>query len=751
MSQNESHPSLTSDGAPPALQRVSIGARLTAPLLDVQVEQHYANVAEEPLEIVYSFPVPPRAVLLGLSFTLGGRTLIGRVQAKRDAEKSYDSAVDDGHGAVLVEQQRDGLYTANLGNLAPGETACIRLRYGQFVEAQGADWRVGLPTVLAPFYGSAEGDAGLPHRAIPMQSLAAEYPLDCTLFVAGLQHAPSVRCTSHESTREAQAEGVLLRLAPDARLDRDVVFLVPRAGAAVLAGPDGERAVVAVSTTLEPGDVRAEPIAVRLVLDCSGSMAGDSMDWAAVACDQLVRSLTPADVFSVTRFGSRTDHWMRRLTAATERQRLLNSRRLLNVAADLGGTEMEFALREAAALGCDRERSEVVLVTDGEIWASDALVRWALGSGLRVFVIGVGAAPNTPFLQRLARETGGSCEFVTPGEDMLRAVERILLRMRAPRRETLAVDWPVKPDWTLQWPAVAHAGETVHLLAGFESVPLGRADVAGQAIDLTGHAAADDTLARVVAYQRLLSGQFSDAALAAERYQVVTEWTSLVAVHERADADRIDALPRLAQVRHMLAAGWGGTGRVAKIVDFYVASAAPCMPVESMDEMPASALVGAACLDSPMATAARPRRRRPEAVRAERREASIKRRSGELSGWIRAINRRILVESLSGVPQAPTLDWLRPCISARMSTLLEEALASAADERAVVTGFIAALGESSSHLDEALSGATQSWLDEAGSGTGDDAAFQAGRKALETFVEGRIAATGPTEAVEVQP
>ena len=191
-------------------------------------------------------------------------------------------------------------------------------------------------------------------------------------------------------------------------------------------------------------------------------------------------------------------------------------------------------------------------------------MRWCAGRGrpgLRVFVIGIGASPNQPFLRRLAEETGGSCDFVSPGEDMIRAVQRVMARLRQPRREALPAMWPAQPDWTLQLPAVAHAGQAVHVIAGFEAAPIGEAVIAGATVALPGHATGDATLSRVVAYQRLLSGQFADAAEAAERYQLVTEWTSLVAVLERAEGEKAAGLPQLAPVEQMVPAGWGGIGR----------------------------------------------------------------------------------------------------------------------------------------------------------------------------------------------
>lgn len=722
MTQHEQHPSLKAvrGRGRPVLERVRIRASATAPLLEVTAEQHYVNATRRSLEVVFTFPVPPRAVLLGLEFVLGERALAGVVRAKREASQTYDRAIDGGDSAVLVEAQRDGLYTANLGNLRPGERALIRIRCGQLLEAQGDDWRIAIPTVLAPFYGDAEVDGGLDARSAPTQSLAAEYPLEFSLELSGAADPAALRCTSHAAAIEVAPHALVARLPDDARLDRDVVFLARRATpAAAVVGRDGKQAVVVASTVLRDPDVREEPASVRLVLDCSGSMAGESMDWAAVGCQRIIEGLRDGDEFSITRFGSSVDHWTPRMLKATAENRTAFARQLLEVVADLGGTEMEQALRAAAQLKGAHPRSETVLVTDGEIWASDALVRWARAAGLRVFAVGVGSAPNQPFLTRLAEETGGTCEFVSPGEDMIRAVERVLVRLRQPRRDALDVAWPRRPDWTLQLPTVAHSGEAVHLIAGFEAAPIGQVSVAGTAIDLPGRETDDDTLSRVVAYQRLLTGHFADPAAAAERYQLVTEWTSLVAVLARAQGEKATGLPLIARVDHMLAAGWGGTGRATADLCSRSAPVSACMaPPLSAD-----------CLDipdflrrsgAPVAEGDGAPERYLETrvsapdeaeVRALRRQLAVRHRSDELSGWIRAINRRIVVESLSAQPSAPSLHWLSACVAPSCVARLQDEVRGGIDERAIVLALIEELGTLAPDLDEALSERTQRWLD----------------------------------------
>lgn len=721
MRQHEQHASLisTRGAALPVLERVCIHATATAPLLEVLAEQHYVNASRQDLEVVYTFPVPPRAVLLGLEFVLGERTLTGTVQARKAASETYDRAVGERDSAVLVEAQRDGLYTANLGNLRPGERARIRIRYGQLLEAQGDEWRIDIPTVLAPFYGDAERDGGLDPRVAPTQCLAADYPLELTLTLPGRADAATLRCTSHEAAIEAASDAVVARLPESARLDRDVVFLARRAPhGTALSGPDGERAIVVATTVLQADAVEERPVSVRLVLDCSGSMAGESMDWAAVGCQRLVEGLRDEDEFSVTRFGSDVDHWTRRVVPASASNRAEFARRLLNVAADLGGTEMEQALRGAAGLRSRRERSEIVLLTDGEIWASDALVRWARGAGVRVFVIGVGAAPNQPFLARLAEETGGTCELVSPGEDMIRAVQRVLERLRQPRGEGLTVAWPAAPDWTLQLPAVAYAGQAVHVIAGFEAAPMGEVTVAGARIAVPGHVAGDDLLSRIAAYQRLLSGHFENPAAAAEHYQLVTEWTSLVAVVERADADKASSLPQIVRVNHMLAAGWGGTGHSALMSR----SAPPVVAFRvSASEFEANSIPSFLRVSRSQSAAAR-KVRDPlsdtdfaEPVAQSRRQVSIdvaavRRHREELGRWLRAIKRRIVVESLSEHRVPLTLHWLSACIPPNAVALLKHEADAGIDEQALVATFILDLGSLEDDIGEGLTETALLWV-----------------------------------------
>jgi hypothetical protein len=100
-----------------------------------------------------------RAALLGLELELGERRLQAVAVAKAQATERYEKAIDAGDAAVLLEAVGNGLHTVSVGNLKPGESAVIRYRHAELLDANRGLLRLQVPTVIAPRYGNP-GDAG---------------------------------------------------------------------------------------------------------------------------------------------------------------------------------------------------------------------------------------------------------------------------------------------------------------------------------------------------------------------------------------------------------------------------------------------------------------------------------------------------------------------------------------------------------------------------------------------------------------
>lgn len=565
MPNNEEQLAILKDtsGGEIALRGVKAHARLHGLLAEVAVEQSYQNPQDTNIEAVYTFPLPFGAVLLGLEVEIAGKKLSGQVVEKKEAERRYEDAVTDGDSAVMLEEAGPGLYTASLGNLMANESAVIRYRYGLLLNWQGDRLRFLLPTTVAPRYGDAEA-AGLQPHQTPESSLTVEYPLELIVDVDGDLASAAIACPSHPIAMERTEAGLRVRLDKKAYLDRDFVLTLAsdKVQSSCVVVPDGEGHVALASLRIPPvPELERQPLALKLVIDCSGSMGGTSIAQARKAGLAILDQLRPGDSFNVTLFGSEFKHFFRKMVPATARYITEAWNQIDRMDADLGGTEMEKALEAVFSLKGEDTAGTVLLITDGEIQEHQKLVRRAEQSGQRVFVVGVGTSVAETFLRNLANATNGACELVAPQEGMSEFVLSQFHRMRQQRVDKLQLVWPVAPQWQTALPESAFAGDTVHVFGGFGQVLSGQVQLSiegGTQVNVPMTPLENKEVPRIAAARRLNEVPESDARGLAVLYQLLSPWTNFLVIAER--ADKAEELPETQKVPQMLAAGWGGSG-----------------------------------------------------------------------------------------------------------------------------------------------------------------------------------------------
>ena len=564
MPKNEENLAILKDkqGRDVALKGVNVRARLHGLIAEVDVEQLYQNPHKSNIEAVYTFPLPIGAVLLGLDVEIAEKKLSGQVVEKKQAERDYENAVTDGNSAVMLEEAGPGLYTASLGNLMAGESAVIRYRYGLLMSWQGPRLRLLLPTTIAPRYGDA-GAAGLqPHQA-PTTSMEVEYPLDLSITVEGELATAAIASPSHPITVERSDTGMVVRLPGKSVLDRDFVLTLESLSAqsSCVLVSDRNAHVALASLRISPSAAAEEaPLALKVVIDCSGSMGGTSIIQARKAALEILNLLRPEDAFNITLFGSKYTHLFRTLVPASARYITEAWNRLDRLDADMGGTEMEGALDAVFSLSASDASPTILLITDGEIYEHEKLVRRAAKSGHRIFTVGVGTSVAEVFLKSLSEVTLGACELVAPQEGMAERVLGQFHRMRQPKLGELSIEWPVKPDWMTALPEAVFAGDTVHVFAGFGTIVEGRVRLkapGGADISATITPGNEVEVPRIAAAWRMENAADAESLRLALDYQLLSRLTNFLVVADR--ADKAEELPELQQVPQMLAAGWGGT------------------------------------------------------------------------------------------------------------------------------------------------------------------------------------------------
>jgi len=182
---------------------------------------------------------------------------------------------------------------------------------------------------------------------------------------------------------------------------------------------------MAITLSSDAAGRRKRPaVDIALVLDRSGSMAGDKLEQARLAADRLLAQLEQSDRFPIIAYGTDVDV-IAPLTTATE-SNVRNAQRALLQIRDDGGTNLSgglIAARDQLSRFADDsgvERVErVVLISDGlaneGIIGSDALAQLAeetANAGVSLTTVGVGLDYDEQVMTRMAVSGHGNYYFV---------------------------------------------------------------------------------------------------------------------------------------------------------------------------------------------------------------------------------------------------------------------------------------------------------------------------------------------------
>jgi Ca-activated chloride channel homolog len=567
-----------------SLTSVAINGDVRGLVFCSTVRQTYVNANDVDIETTYTFPVAHGAVLTGLSVDLNGKRMNATALPKAKAQERYEDAIEEGDTPVMVTSSGPGLYTADMGNLKPGETAVIEMQLTQALRLEMGRIRLSMPTVIGGRYGDAHQQGGLAahHTAHTLPTAAYDFDLSLTLrgVLAKAQASSPTHTVSITEEGSATEPMSVVRLADAATLDRDFILLLEGLSNQAFASAcaDGEQTMVMTSFCPTWPQDQERSLLLKVLVDCSGSMAGDSIDQARAALNTVGAALTPKDYVSYTRFGSDVEHDIAELKpCSTSLMRKFYLPSVAATDADLGGTELNGALQAVFQIEkpvTKHDAVDVLLITDGDVWNVDQIIALAKHSKHRIFAVGVGSAPAESLLRTLAEQSGGACELVTPNEDMSAAVMRMFYRMRSGQPFKLDVHWGSEPLWQSLSPKLVVSGETIHLFAQLDSalggttppVPSISFSVAQQQHSVQAQILDIDTsgvstkLAGAQWLRETTDEELIEAL--ALRYQLVSAQTNFILVHERAEDDKAEGIPALQQISQMQAAGWGGASSV---------------------------------------------------------------------------------------------------------------------------------------------------------------------------------------------
>jgi Ca-activated chloride channel family protein len=446
------------------MQRLWLSGRLLPAGARLVVQHVFRSDEDQPLEVIYSFPLPRDAALRGFRITGDGFEAHSELRPTEEAVKAYEKGVADGSLSALARQYGDGVVNLTLGNIRPHETVKLYLDLLAGVELRDNGFRFRYPFTLAPAYHArmrvarvaGEGEMELPgdefgDMILPRfrEDPASLHEVGFDLEVLHQLPVDEIGSPSHSIRVKQNGAGpahVALSTEKDVP-NRDLVLDVNfRENAAqVLAGPtgDGKRHFAAVVPSTLFGAQAVTPRRTAIVLDRSGSMQGAPMAQAKKAIEACLAALSGDDWFGLVAFDDQVETMDSNLQPGSREQRE-RARAFLKHVDARGGTELAEGVLAAARIL--NGSGDLLILTDGQVAGTERILQQARAANVRLFSLGIGSASQDRFLSLLARETGGISRFVTARERVDLAAVDLFASMGRPVASQLKASGNIQPE-----------------------------------------------------------------------------------------------------------------------------------------------------------------------------------------------------------------------------------------------------------------------------------------------------------------
>ncbi|CAG8486152.1 327_t:CDS:10 [Cetraspora pellucida] len=447
---------------PVPLQDVSVDANIVDMIAETTVCQTYKNVEQNTIEAIYKFPLHEAAAVCGFEAEIDGKKKVkGIVKDAKQASKEYDEAIQQGHGAYLLEEQLPDVFQCSVGNITAGQTVVIRITYVTELkhDADSEKVRFVFPTHIAPRYGSSNNSPANDGKKLIPDEVSygkTDYYLDLNITCRMTSIIQSIESPSHHISTELNIDGnpkvSKITLAEQITyLEKDFILVVksldldkPRAF--VEYNPKTETNCVML-TLVPKFAINAIMTELIFVIDRSGSMSGGTIEKASEALQLLLRSLPEDCFFNVVSFGSDFDSLFEKSQPYSEGSFSKALKHAQEMTANYGGTEIYNPIKWAFENSRNDMPTSVFLLTDGQVYNVDQIVNLIKSceekkkDDLRFFSIGIGCSVSHHLVESVSRAGKGYAQFVTNTERMDKKILGMLKN---------AIKPPIK-DYNITW------------------------------------------------------------------------------------------------------------------------------------------------------------------------------------------------------------------------------------------------------------------------------------------------------------
>ncbi|KAJ5073666.1 von willebrand factor a domain-containing protein 5a [Anaeramoeba ignava] len=444
------------------LKGISITANIVDFTAEVTINQRYENQEKQPIEAIFVFPLDPDSSICGLEVFMEGKHIVGKVKEKQKARDKYEDAIAQGHTAIKMEKEVDGVFNMNVGNIAPEKQCIVTIRYvTELTATEDKELRFFIPTTITPLFVPK-------HQEIKDIAPLLEteytpkvgYGFTLNMNISMASEITEIKSQSHEIKSEINKKfgTITLLTEPDESLSKDFEILIqvtePHEPRAIIQYKDTENkereyaALMSFYPDIADKDVQTE---LLFLIDRSGSMSGTPIRSVSETLDIFLHAIPDTCAFNIIGFGSNYETLFPTSVKYSQESLEKALSHAKNMRANLGGTELlrplQYIFSNQPMEGYARQ---VFLLTDGEVYNVDELknlVRFQ-SSTTRVFTFGIGSSASRALVKGIAEAGGGQAEFIVNNEDIRPSVMRQLNRALQPAITNVSIEFVngPKPD-----------------------------------------------------------------------------------------------------------------------------------------------------------------------------------------------------------------------------------------------------------------------------------------------------------------
>ena len=440
------------------LSSVNLHINVEGRMANYTLIQKYYNPVENEvaLHTEYSFPYGEGIIFIKMQIWNGEKTTYTEIMKK--SEVQHLAQVSEDFWEVSLSLTQGKIVKMRGGILDPGKSLTVSTTFARLLPLQEGSWGILISGRYMPIYTKNIWDIVRRIVYVGTRNIPT-YSWGINIEINAPRRITSINCDYPHSPYQYNPEGTraLFSITENRKIFRDDIYVYYKYEG--ISDPSLfiqknklENSFAGIITFLPNiSQTHSNQIGEYIfILDCSGSMGGESIALAKDATELFIRFLSANAKFNIYEFGNSFKKYFPRQSSVlnTESNRNEAIRRVRSPYKSLGGTQLYPPLLDVFNTPVDTTYPRAVyVITNGQLADRDQVKKLISRNVYQtnIYFLGISKGVDRELVRDIANIGKGLYEYAELGEDLGPKV--IYLLKNAGK--------PVLSDWRIEWPGGA--------------------------------------------------------------------------------------------------------------------------------------------------------------------------------------------------------------------------------------------------------------------------------------------------------